>query len=249
MRRFCPWIPRRARLARCYGQAVTFEPGGEANIPKQTPVPSAGSKAPGARRSTAANNQRLLVRTAIINGALLMATVVAVFVLGLVEPELGVWLVVAVAVFSAILMTVTIMRIQRSGGTTTAPGGSTGTPAPAAGAPDAGPTAGGAAYATAAGRPADLRFEVSESFTITGRGTVVAGTVTAGAVASGDAVAILREGQVIAHSRVNGIELTQRRGDQAGRGDHAGLLLADLDRSDVSSGDLVVADDGVSGGY
>lgn len=252
MRRSCLWIHHQAGLAWCYGQAVTFEPGGEANIPKQTPVPSLGSEGPGARESAAANNQRLLVRTAIINGAVLMAAVVTVYVLKLVEPEIGVWVIVAAALFSGLYMTMTVMRIQRTGGTSTVSAGSTGTPAPAAGAPEAGPTAAGRAHApaaTASGRPAVLRFEVSESFTITGRGTVVAGTVTSGTVASGDAVAILREGQVIARSRVNGVELTRRMADQAGRGDHAGLLLAELDRSDVSSGDLVVADDDVSGGY
>jgi len=234
---------------------VTFEPGGEANIPKQTPVPSPGSEDPGARRSTAANNQRLLIRTAIINGALLMAAVVAVFVLELVEPELGVWVVVAVALLTGLIMALTVMRIQRSGGASTAPAGSTGTPAPGTGGPAAGPTTAHTPAATDPGRPADLRFEVSEAFTITGRGTVVAGTVTSGTVTLGDAVAILREGQVIVRSRVNGVELTRRRadqtgpGDQAGPGDEAGLLLPDLDRSDVSSGDLVVADDGASGGY
>ncbi|WP_159619043.1 EF-Tu/IF-2/RF-3 family GTPase [Ruania rhizosphaerae] len=81
---------------------------------------------------------------------------------------------------------------------------------------------------------------VESVFTITGRGTVVAGTVDSGSLAEGQHVTLLRSGQVVVASRITGVEMFRQRGTVAEAGAQAGLLLEGVDRTMVEPGDVVV---------
>ncbi|QOR70903.1 hypothetical protein IM660_00860 [Ruania alkalisoli] len=81
---------------------------------------------------------------------------------------------------------------------------------------------------------------VESVFTITGRGTVVAGTVDSGSLAEGQHVTVLRSGQVVVASRIAGVEMFQQRGTVAEAGVQAGLLLEGVHRTMVEPGDVVV---------
>lgn len=57
---------------------------------------------------------RFFVTIAVIEGALLVLAALAVFVLGVVPEETGVWLLVAIALFGGLTMTFGIMSQQRA---------------------------------------------------------------------------------------------------------------------------------------
>jgi elongation factor Tu len=88
---------------------------------------------------------------------------------------------------------------------------------------------------------ADFRLTVSDVFSIKNRGTVVTGQVEAGSIAVGASVAITRDGQVLCRTTVTGVEMFRKVVDTAVAGQQVGLLLAQVDRSDVATGDLLTA--------
>ncbi|MDR0593262.1 MAG: ankyrin repeat domain-containing protein [Bifidobacteriaceae bacterium] len=84
-----------------------------------------------------------------------------------------------------------------------------------------------------------FQMVVEDVFSVSGRGTVATGAVALGAVRVGDEVMIHRRDGGILRSAVTGIESFKRLADQAGVGDHVGLLLRGIARDDISAGDSV----------
>jgi len=84
-----------------------------------------------------------------------------------------------------------------------------------------------------------FRMTVEDIFNIKGRGTVVTGKIETGTLKVGDEIAIQgRNGEK--RIIVSGIEMFRKTSNQAGTGDNVGLLLKDLDRSDVQQGDVLL---------
>lgn len=84
-----------------------------------------------------------------------------------------------------------------------------------------------------------FRLPVEDVFMITGRGCVVTGRVESGVVAVGMQVHVARDGQVVATTRVNGVEKFRSTIDTATVGENIGLLLDGLTRNGVQRGDVV----------
>jgi translation elongation factor EF-Tu-like GTPase len=84
-----------------------------------------------------------------------------------------------------------------------------------------------------------FRMAVGDVFVITGRGTVVTGTVEAGVVAVGARVTIERAGRPPLAAEIAAIEMFRKTTNQAGTGDHVGLLFRALTRSDIATGDVI----------
>ncbi|MGC4941790.1 EF-Tu/IF-2/RF-3 family GTPase [Kribbella sp. DT2] len=84
-----------------------------------------------------------------------------------------------------------------------------------------------------------FQLRVEDVFSITGRGTVITGRVLAGMVRVHDTVGVQRGGAEVLRTVVTGVEMFRRTTDQAVAGDNVGLLLQDLDKSDVQQGDVL----------
>jgi len=87
--------------------------------------------------------------------------------------------------------------------------------------------------------PDGFGMTVEDVFSITGRGTIVTGRVTAGTVAVGDQVLLSRAGTPIRQTEVTGIEMFRKTVKIANAGDNVGLLLRDVQRDQVISGDVL----------
>ena len=79
-------------------------------------------------------------------------------------------------------------------------------------------------------------FDIDDVFTITGRGVVVTGNVVSGNFSIGDEVTILSSNEKVV---ITGIEQFRKSLNFAQAGDNAGLLLSNLDRKEVSRGDIL----------
>jgi translation elongation factor EF-Tu-like GTPase len=92
----------------------------------------------------------------------------------------------------------------------------------------------------AAGR---FRFRIDEVFTITSRGTVVAGFIEQGAVRAGDRLRLIRgngtEGPVVA---CRSVEFVDRPGWAPGDLVAVGLIVPDLSGHDAARGDMLVGE-------
>ena len=95
-----------------------------------------------------------------------------------------------------------------------------------------------AAAPTAAG-DGSFRLTVEDVFSIRGRGTVVTGRVESGTVRVGLEVQVVRGAQVVAHTKVTGVEMFRKVLDSASVGDNVGLLLADLTKDQLGHGDVI----------
>lgn len=84
-----------------------------------------------------------------------------------------------------------------------------------------------------------FRITVEDTFTITGRGTVIVGKVESGAVAVGDEVILLRLDGSSRKVIVTGIEQFRKIKDRAVAGDNVGLLLRGLTKNDIGKGDIL----------
>src|SRR3954470_25002773 len=71
-----------------------------------------------------------------------------------------------------------------------------------------------------------FRLTVQDVFSIRGRGTVATGRVESGTVRVGLEVQVVRGGQVVANTKVTGVEEFRKVLDSATVGDNVGLLLA-----------------------
>ena len=84
-----------------------------------------------------------------------------------------------------------------------------------------------------------FRMTVKDVFSIAKRGTVVTGTVEAGSLKTGDEVLIRGQGGE-KKALVTGIESFRKTIGQANAGDNIGVLLKDLNKTDVAPGDVLV---------
>ncbi|MFT0849108.1 EF-Tu/IF-2/RF-3 family GTPase [Actinomycetaceae bacterium L2_0104] len=80
-------------------------------------------------------------------------------------------------------------------------------------------------------------FVVDDVFTITGRGTVLAGSVQTGSIHTGDNVNITVGAQSFP-ARIKGIEAFRRKHDYANAGEQAGLLVEFQDPAAIKHADL-----------
>ena len=81
---------------------------------------------------------------------------------------------------------------------------------------------------------------VEDVFSIAKRGTVVTGKIDTGTLKLGDAILIRGKGSE-KKATVGGIEAFRKTLQQANQGDTIGVLLKDINRTDVQRGDELVA--------
>lgn len=227
---------------------MTFYPDGQPDIPNQTPIPGApsGSVPPGRPSHPSAQTQaatpdrefsKAIVRTAMINGVVLVIAVLLAFVFPITDdPAQATFIVLGAAVLTGAHLLVVIVAHQRrrreqgpAADVRSVPSLSPRQPAPAQ-------PYGAVQPPTAA---AGFVLRVEDVFTITGRGTVVTGRVESGQLHTGQSVVIQRGSEVLPEVEVNGIEKFGEVGQIASAGENVGLLLAGLARSDVQRGDLL----------
>ena len=84
-----------------------------------------------------------------------------------------------------------------------------------------------------------FRMMVDHVYFIAGRGVFVTGLVSDGVVHVKDAIAILHKGRRRCTTVVEAIEKGDEPLELAEVGQSAGLLLADIDRREISSGDIL----------
>ena len=83
-----------------------------------------------------------------------------------------------------------------------------------------------------------FRMTVQDVFSIKGRGTVVTGRIESGTVAVGNEIRI--QGKSSSKTAVvSGVEVLRKVTSQAQAGDDAGILLKDIGKEDVQSGDIL----------
>ena len=87
--------------------------------------------------------------------------------------------------------------------------------------------------------PGEFTLPVEDVFMITGRGVVVTGRVATGTATVGQPVSVVRDGAVVASTKVNGIEKFRAVMETATVGENVGLLLDAMTRDQVMSGDLI----------
>lgn len=81
----------------------------------------------------------------------------------------------------------------------------------------------------------DFKMVVEDVFTITGRGTVVTGRIESGSVSLNDTVILNGTTPLV----VAGVEMFRKMLDSAQAGDNVGLLLRDITRDNVKTGDVL----------
>ena len=83
-------------------------------------------------------------------------------------------------------------------------------------------------------------MEVDDVFAITGRGTVVVGKIVNGNLQVGDEVVI--QSSVVSkniNTTVEAIEMFRKQVTVASAGDLVGVMLSDISKGDVQSGDYI----------
>jgi translation elongation factor EF-Tu-like GTPase len=93
--------------------------------------------------------------------------------------------------------------------------------------------------APVAGPGGGFTMPVEDVFMITGRGVVVTGRIATGVATVGQPVSVVRNGVVVAATKVNGIEMFRAVKETATVGDNVGLLLDVKSRDQVMSNDLI----------
>lgn len=83
-----------------------------------------------------------------------------------------------------------------------------------------------------------FRMTIQDVFSIRGRGTVVTGHIERGVLEVGDFVWIKKPNGARG-TEVAGIEKFRRRLDRAGVGDYVGVILQDIGKDEVRSGDVL----------
>lgn len=84
-----------------------------------------------------------------------------------------------------------------------------------------------------------FRLVVQDTFSITGRGTVVTGVVDAGSVSVGDWVFLNKKDGRVLRMKVGGIESFRKMLPSAGPGMKVGLLLRDVTKYEVQPGEVL----------
>ena len=94
-----------------------------------------------------------------------------------------------------------------------------------------------------AAKPIDMSgsavMPIDDVFAITGRGIVATGNIKKGSFSTGDQVTILRADGTSITSTITGIEMFRKIMDTAQTGENVGLLLQDVTKNQMSSGDVV----------
>ncbi|GAB2980331.1 hypothetical protein GCM10027212_19470 [Actinotalea caeni] len=247
---------------------MSFYPDGQPDIPNQTPVPGTTPPEQPGRRLARALTRTAVINGVVLLVAILLAYVVPITDDPDTALTIVVVAAVATALHTTSVVMKENKRRQAGLGAIPAPpppgasgrvtAGPTTAPTPPGavppGTPDgatapgipygaAAPGATGASpYLTSAGAgPQGFAMTIEDVFTITGRGTVVTGRVGSGQVRTGQAVAVVRNGQVVAESTIGGVEMFRKLTDVASAGENVGLLLSGLSRSDLQRGDVVSA--------
>jgi len=83
-------------------------------------------------------------------------------------------------------------------------------------------------------------MSVEDSFSISGRGTVVSGRVERGTLKKDQEVELIGKGNTVIKSKVTDIETFKKSCEESTAGDNSGLLLRGVKREDVSRGMVVV---------
>ncbi len=92
---------------------------------------------------------------------------------------------------------------------------------------------------SAAGPVSGFRLVVEDTFSITGRGTVIVGEVESGTVSVGDEVMLKRIDGSSRKVAVVGIEQFRKMTQKASAGDKVGILLRGLTKNDIGKGDVL----------
>lgn len=87
--------------------------------------------------------------------------------------------------------------------------------------------------------PGRFRLPVEDVFMITGRGAVVTGRVESGTASVGKQVSVVRDGGVVATTRIKSIEKFREQLDTATVGENVGLLLDSMTRDQLQHGDVI----------
>jgi translation elongation factor EF-Tu-like GTPase len=90
---------------------------------------------------------------------------------------------------------------------------------------------------TASPTGAGFRLTVDDTFSLTGRGTVVTGRVESGTLTVGEEVRVVRAGVTVATTKVSGIEAFREVRERASVGDNVGVLVPGMTRDQVLRGD------------
>ena len=82
----------------------------------------------------------------------------------------------------------------------------------------------------------EFRFVIEATFTVTGRGLVLAGTIESGVVRTGDRLNLIEGGKVVGEVTAYAVESVLA----AGRPDLIGILVRGLQKGDAKEGQLLV---------
>lgn len=87
----------------------------------------------------------------------------------------------------------------------------------------------------------DFLLYVEDVFTITGKGTIATGRVMNGSIKVGDKVQVLTNDGRKLNSEIGSIEMFREEKEEAKAGDNVGILLKDLERTEVVRGYAVIS--------
>ena len=236
---------------------MSFYPDGQPKIPNQTPIPAVRSLSDAsdltdvsaatdgalpqgpvisAQAARTTRRTRGLLRIVAVEFIVLASMVVAVFLLGVVPVETGIWFIVAAGVVGAMTLSSFLMRSMQADRAEILAENQA-----AAAAHRSGPPVGTPVSVRDALVPgASFEMPVEDVFAITGRWTVATGRVSLGEIRVGQVVAIVRGGQIVGNARIGGIEAFREVKEAAVAGEMVGLVLDGVARDAVARGDVVV---------
>ena len=87
-----------------------------------------------------------------------------------------------------------------------------------------------------------FRMTVQDVFSIRGRGTVVTGKIESGTLNVGDEISVQRQGS-LKKTIVTGIESFRKELQHAQAGDNVGVLLGEINKTDIQRGDVLIGSD------
>lgn len=180
------------------------------------------STSPNGSPTAAQRQTRAFLQMAMVNGVLLGAAVIVVFVFPVFGPTDSVlWILIVAAILSGLNTLWTVRRLGAANRAEAAAGG-----VPLTKAVPAGP----------------FELVVEEVATVQGRGTIVSGVVASGSLQRGQRITVLRNGQVLRSAKVAAIEASRKQVATAQSGDRIGVQLAGVaTRNDLQQGDRLTS--------
>ena len=85
----------------------------------------------------------------------------------------------------------------------------------------------------------DFLMPVDSVYSVIGRGTMAIGVIERGIINTGDAVEIVGVSARKLTSTINGVEMSQRLGNSGQAGDTVGLLLRQIDKTEIKRGMVI----------